>query len=168
MMERETLETPAPTESTVTLPSPVGRLGLTARGERIVGLGFAALPAAGEAQEVLGRAAVQLAEYFSRDRDRFELPLAPPTEGLLGRVLHALAEVPHGETVSYKELTLAAGFDTERVRDVGAALGRNPIAILIPCHRVIGANGSLVGFGGGLARKRRLLDLEAPQLQLCA
>ncbi len=81
-------------------------------------------------------------------------------------MLTALAEVPYGETISYKELTLAAGLDLAQVREVGAALGRNPLAIVLPCHRVIGSDGSLVGFGGGLERKRRLLDLEAPQLTL--
>ena len=84
----------------------------------------------------------------------------------MASVLTALAEVPYGETVSYKELTLAAGLDPAQVREVGAALGRNPLAIVLPCHRVIGSDGSLVGFGGGLERKRRLLDLEAPQLTL--
>ena len=162
----------ARTEARLVVPSPVGPLGLRARGERIVELAFGAeartSEGAGTASEVLEQAAGQLGEYFARERERFELPLAPPTEGLLGRVLAALAEVPYGRTVSYKELTLAAGLDESRVRDVGAALGRNPIAVLIPCHRVIGADGSLVGFGGGLERKRLLLDLEAPQLQLLA
>jgi methylated-DNA-[protein]-cysteine S-methyltransferase len=115
---------------------------------------------------VLDSAARQLGEYFAGQRTSFDLPLATPAEGILGRVLTALAPVPFGETVSYKELTIAAGLDLSQVRDVGSTLGRNPLAIVLPCHRVIGADGSLVGFGGGLKRKRALLDLEAPQLQL--
>jgi methylated-DNA-[protein]-cysteine S-methyltransferase len=115
---------------------------------------------------VLDRAAGALAEYVAGACPACHLPLAPPTTGLLGNVLAALAEVQYGTTISYKDLTLAAGFELDRVRDVGAALGRNPLAIVLPCHRVIGADGGLIGFGGGLEIKRGLLDLEAPQLQL--
>jgi methylated-DNA-[protein]-cysteine S-methyltransferase len=156
-------------DTTLTVSSPVGMLALRARGGALTGLGFGAGSVAGSApgpSSVLDLAAVQLAEYFAGERQRFELALAPPTEGLLGRVLAALAGVPFGTTVSYKQLTLAAGLDASRVRDVGSALGRNPLAIVLPCHRVIGADGELVGFGGGLERKRLLLDLESPQLQL--
>jgi methylated-DNA-[protein]-cysteine S-methyltransferase len=149
-----------------TIDSPVGPLALSACDGRLTGVGFGAGPGTGAHDPVLDLAATQLGEYFRRARRSFDLPLAPPTEGLLGRVLGALAHVPYGETVSYKELTRAAGIDASRVREVGSALGRNPLAIVIPCHRVIGADGGLVGFGGGLERKRRLLDLEALQLQL--
>ena len=150
----------------MTIDSPVGPLTLRAAGPGISGIEFGEGGEAGQHNELLDLAAAQLAEYFAGERTEFELPLAPPTDGLLGDVLAALARVPYGRTVSYKDLTLAAGYDAGRVRDVGAALGRNPIAIVLPCHRVIGSDGSLVGFGGGLERKRALLDLEAPQLQL--
>jgi methylated-DNA-[protein]-cysteine S-methyltransferase len=163
----------SPTEATLTVDSPVGPLGLRASGEWLTGIAFGAAPTAAETAEVaatppepLRLTAAQLGEYFAGDRREFELPVRPPTDGLLGRVLGALALVPFGETVSYGELTRAAGLGTDRVRDVGAALGRNPLAIVLPCHRVIGATGELVGFGGGLERKRSLLDLESPQLQL--
>ena len=153
-------------ESVSTIDSPVGPLTMGASAERLTSVGFGARGASGPANPLLDRAAAELAEYFAGARTEFDLPLAPPTTGLLGNVLAALAEVPYGTTISYKALTLAAGFELDRVRDVGAALGRNPLAIVIPCHRVIGADGGLVGFGGGLEIKRTLLELEAPQLQL--
>jgi methylated-DNA-[protein]-cysteine S-methyltransferase len=151
-----------------TVRSQVGPLTLSASEGRLVGVAFGGGSATTAPDAVLDLTELQLEQYFRRERERFELPLAPPAEGLLGRVLEALYHVPFGETVSYKELTLAAGIDATRVREVGSALGRNPLAIVIPCHRVIGSDGSLVGFGGGLERKRQLLDLEAPQLQLAS
>jgi methylated-DNA-[protein]-cysteine S-methyltransferase len=152
--------------SAITIDSPVGPLALGAHDGRITSVSFGARPARGVVDDVLERAATQLEEYFAGERTEFDLPLALPADGLLGRVVAQLTEIPFGETVSYKELTLALGLDLSRVREVGAALGRNPIAIVVPCHRVIGSDGSLTGFGGGLERKRRLLDLESPQLQL--
>jgi len=150
----------------MTVDSPVGPLTLRAEEGRLTAVEFGGGGAPAAADAVLDLAATQLAEYFAGERTEFDLPLAPPADGLLGAVLAVLARVPYGRTVSYKELTLAAGYDTGRVRDVGAALGRNPLAFVLPCHRVIGSDGSLVGFGGGLERKRALLDLEAPQLTL--
>lgn len=150
----------------MTIDSPVGPLTLRAVAGRIVGIEFGEGGDPGQESELLVRAAAQLGEYFAGARSEFDLPLAPPSDGLLGEVLAALPRVPYGRTVSYKDLTLAAGHDVSRVREVGAALGRNPLVIALPCHRVIGSDGSLVGFGGGLERKRALLDLEAPQLQL--
>jgi methylated-DNA-[protein]-cysteine S-methyltransferase len=155
------------TELKRNVDSPVGPLSLSVRGGRLTQVGFTAHP--GEPSDddpLLDETARQLGEYFSGGRTEFELPLSPPRDGLLGAVLKALAEVRYGRTVSYKVLTLAAGYPSDRVREVGSALGRNPIAIVLPCHRVIGADGSLIGFGGGLERKRALLDLEAPQLTL--
>ena len=152
--------------TTRTIASPVGPLGLRAHEDALIGVGFGARRPEGDPDPLIEAAATQLGEYFAGARREFELPLAPPQGGLLGRVLTALANVPYGETTTYKDLTLAAGLDLSQVREVGAALGRNPLAIVLPCHRVIGSDGSLVGFGGGLKRKRRLLDLEAPQLTL--
>jgi methylated-DNA-[protein]-cysteine S-methyltransferase len=156
--------------STRTITSPVGPLTLRAERGRLVGVGFGSggNGAGRAADSLLDEAERQLAEYFRGERREFNLPLGPPQGGLLGRILAVLTHVPYGETVSYKELTLAAGIDADRVREVGSALGRNPLAIVIPCHRVIGSDGSLVGFGGGLERKRRLLDLESPQLTLAS
>ena len=101
----------------------------------------------------------QLDEYFSGQRTTFDLKLAPWGTDFQLEVLRALQEIPYGETRSYQDVATHIGRD-KAVRAVGAANGRNPLPIIIPCHRVIGANGSLTGFGGGLSTKRFLLDLE--------
>ena len=102
----------------------------------------------------------QLHEYFAGERTRFELPLRMAGGEFQRRVWAELERIPYGETASYGEIARRLGAPTAS-RAVGAANGRNPIAIIVPCHRVIGADGSLTGFGGGLECKRALLDLEA-------
>ena len=102
----------------------------------------------------------QLAEYFAGERTEFELELRPLGTAFQRAVWARLLEIPYGETTSYGALALQLG-DPRKVRAVGLANGRNPISIVVPCHRVIGADGSLTGYGGGLERKRHLLDLEA-------
>jgi methylated-DNA-[protein]-cysteine S-methyltransferase len=102
----------------------------------------------------------QLAEYFDGRGRSFDLPLKPTGSPFELAVWRALLEIPYGETVSYGELAARIG-RPDAARAVGVANGRNPIAVIIPCHRVIGADGSLTGYGGGLERKRLLLDLEA-------
>jgi methylated-DNA-[protein]-cysteine S-methyltransferase len=107
----------------------------------------------------------QLADYFDGRRREFDVPL-----GLVGnefelRVWEALCRIPYGETVSYGEIAREIGAPTA-ARAVGLANGRNPVAVIVPCHRVIGADGGLTGYGGGLERKRLLLDLEAGVLPL--
>jgi methylated-DNA-[protein]-cysteine S-methyltransferase len=106
----------------------------------------------------------QLVEYFAGDRTEFDLPLAPVGTDFQLRVWTALLDVPYGETVSYGEIAEAVGKPTAS-RAVGAANGQNPISIIAPCHRIIGANGSLTGYGGGLERKAWLLNLEAQALR---
>lgn len=101
----------------------------------------------------------QLEAYFEGELTEFDLLLAPETTTFQGRVLGELRKVPYGTTVSYGELARRVG-NPRASRAVGMANGRNPIPIVIPCHRVIGANGDLTGFGGGLDTKRRLLALE--------
>lgn len=101
----------------------------------------------------------QLAEYFAGTRTRFELKLAPNGTPFQLQVLAALQQIPYGETRSYRDIATGIG-KPNAVRAVGAANGRNPLPIVIPCHRVIGADGSLTGFGGGLPTKRFLLELE--------
>lgn len=105
-------------------------------------------------------AIAQLAAYFAGRLRRFDLTIAPEGTPFQREVWSALTRIPYGETISYGELTARLG-RPRASRAVGAANGRNPIPIVIPCHRVIGANGSLTGFGGGLPLKRRLLELEA-------
>ena len=101
----------------------------------------------------------QLDGYFAGSRRRFDLPLAPAGTAFQRQVLKALQAIPYGETRSYKQVAEAIG-KPRAVRAVGAANARNPIPIIIPCHRVIGSDGSLTGFGGGLDAKRQLLALE--------
>lgn len=109
--------------------------------------------------------AVQLREYFAGRRTVFEVAVAPAGTPFQLRVWRALQEIPYGETTSYSELARRLG-DVKATRAVGLANGANPIAIVIPCHRVIGARGALTGFGGGLLTKRALLDLERGQRTL--
>ena len=107
----------------------------------------------------------QLEEYFSGRRKNFDLKLKPSGTSFQLAVLEALTNIPYGQTTSYQEIAKAVG-RPRAVRAVGAANGRNPLPIVIPCHRVIGSDGSLTGFGGGLAAKQYLLTLEADDFQL--
>lgn len=107
----------------------------------------------------LADAVKQLHEYFTGRRTQFDLPLAPQGTPFQREVWRQLQEIPYGETVSYKELARRVG-NPKASRAVGSANGKNPIAIIIPCHRVIGASGKLTGFGGGLPTKQKLLALE--------
>lgn len=108
---------------------------------------------------ILDMARAQLQEYFSGTRQRFDLPLAPQGTPFQQQVWRTLATIPYGQTISYAQLAQRVGKPTA-MRAVGAANGRNPLPIVLPCHRVIGADGSLTGFGGGLPTKRFLLELE--------
>ena len=110
----------------------------------------------------------ELDEYFAGSRRDFDLPLdLRGREGFSRVILERLARVPYGEVTTYKSLAVEAG-NPRAARAVGTIMNRNPIPIVLPCHRVVGSNGSLVGYGGGLDRKRLLLDLEAgtPRLDI--
>ncbi len=109
----------------------------------------------------------QLGEYFAGQRRQFDLPLALAGNPFELAVWEALRAIPYGETVSYGHIAREIGHP-HAPRAVGVANGRNPVALIVPCHRVIGADGSLTGYGGGLERKRFLLDLEAGVLPLTA
>jgi methylated-DNA-[protein]-cysteine S-methyltransferase len=113
----------------------------------------------------VGQAMRQLREYFAGKRADFDLPLAPEGTEFQRTVWRNLQDIPYGETISYGELAKRVG-NPKASRAVGAANGQNPIPIVIPCHRVIGANGKLTGFGGGLPTKEALLALETKQLKL--
>jgi methylated-DNA-[protein]-cysteine S-methyltransferase len=117
--------------------------------------------------EPFAEARAQLAEYFAGQRRAFDLPLAMAGSPFQRRVWRALQDIPYGETISYGELARRIGVPSAS-RAVGVANGRNPVSVIVPCHRVIGADGSLTGYGGGLARKRLLLELEAGVLRLGA
>ena len=109
-------------------------------------------------------AAEQLREYFAAERERFDVPLAARGTEFQRRVWEALHRIPYGETASYGEIAREIGRPAAS-RAVGAANGRNPISIVVPCHRVVGAGGALTGYGGGLDRKAWLLNLEARALR---
>lgn len=114
---------------------------------------------------VLRAARTQLDEYFAGLRRRFELPLAPRGTLFQQRVWQALTRIPYGETTSYGALAAGLGM-ASAARAVGAANGRNPIGIVVPCHRVIGSSGALTGYAGGVERKQALLALERGQAAL--
>jgi methylated-DNA-[protein]-cysteine S-methyltransferase len=149
------------------IDSPVGPLVLAASDEGLHGIEFQPShhPVArdGDWREgdhpLLRQAATELGEYFTGARRIFDLPLAPHGTTFQQAVWRMLATIPYGATLSYTELASRVGRPAA-VRAVGAANGRNPLPIVLPCHRVIGANGSLTGFGGGLPTKRFLLELE--------
>ena len=118
----------------------------------------------GEDEDILRRAAAQLAEYFAGERTVFDLPLAPRGTAFQHQVWAELRQIGYGETASYGEIAQRLGLTNAASRAVGTANGRNPIPIVVPCHRVIGADGTLTGYAGGIERKRILLDLERPAL----
>src|SRR5215471_6935535 len=144
-------------------PTPIGALRLVSNGDAVVELSFSGAftyRSPNGADPVLEEAAAQLRAYFSGQLRDFDLPLAPHGTPFQQRVWRALRQIPYGRTCSYSEI--AALIDEPgKARAVGVANGRNPIAIIIPCHRVIGADGELVGYGGGLKTKRWLLELES-------
>jgi len=161
------------------LPTPVGELILTASDTAITGVycptsrrGPAPThqagwnqPSGGPAAELLARARQQLEEYFARTRTTFDLPLEALGSAFEHRVWNALRQIPYGTTTSYGALAKLLG-DKHATRAVALANGKNPIPIIVPCHRVVGSKGELTGFGGGLETKRWLLDHELKNVQL--
>jgi methylated-DNA-[protein]-cysteine S-methyltransferase len=158
----------------IRIDSPIGPLGLAVDDRGVVriqfhagdGLDWAGPEARAGSHALLDRTAAQLGEYFDGTRRAFELPLSPRGTLFQRTVWTELARIPYGEAISYAQLAQRIG-KPAAMRAVGAANGRNPLPILVPCHRVIGADGSLTGFGGGLPTKAFLLRLEgvlAPDL----
>ena len=155
-------------------PSPVGDLLLTDDGQGLTGIrfetesnGLRPEPGWEQGGALVREAAAQLEQYFRGQRKVFDLNLRPHGTAFQLRVWHELEQIPYGQTISYGEL--ARRIDRpSAARAVGAANGKNPLPIVVPCHRVIGKNGDLTGFGGGLEIKARLLSLEgcAPSLGL--
>lgn len=147
------------------MESPVGWLRLVAEGGALVALHMEdeaagpAGPPAAAADPVLDEACRQLSAWFAGERRAFDLPLGPEGTPFQRAVWRALRDIPYGETRSYGQIAAAIGRPAA-VRAVGAANGQNPLALIVPCHRVIGASGALTGYAGGLERKRWLLGHE--------
>jgi methylated-DNA-[protein]-cysteine S-methyltransferase len=148
------------------IDSPIGLLTLVGDGDALCGLHMedqahqpSVSPAWRRDDRAFPKAVEQVAAYFSGDLTEFDVPLRLEGTPFQRRVWDALCEIPYGETQSYGQVAARIGRPTA-FRAVGLANGRNPVAVIVPCHRVIGANGSLVGYGGGLDRKVRLLELE--------
>ena len=154
------------------IDSPLGELTLVADGDALIGLyfrhhwyrpptdTFGPLVDA-ESVGLLADAQAQLNDFLTGDRTDFDLPIALRGDDLQRRVWHRLTTIPYGETVTYGDLAGELA-DGSTAQEVGAAVGRNPMSIIVPCHRVVGKNGKLTGYAGGLERKQFLLDLEEP------
>jgi methylated-DNA-[protein]-cysteine S-methyltransferase len=155
------------------MPSPIGTLMLMGTRDHLTGLYMerhdpapnVAVQSAVRDDRPFKETKRQLEEYFAGTRTRFDLPIEPEGTEFQQRVWQALQQIPYGTTISYQELARRIG-DEKAVRAVGMANSLNPISIIIPCHRVIGADGSLTGYGGGIERKRWLLQHEADHTPL--
>ncbi len=150
-----------------TIASRLGELTVVAHGDRVVGLYFPGHwhrpdPVSFGAGRHLGFDAVrdQISQYLAGERQEFTLAVATSGEQYQERVWALVRQIPYGETTTYGGLARQLG-DGTTPQEVGAAVGRNPVCLLVPCHRVVGAGGKLTGYAGGLTRKRFLLDLEA-------
>jgi methylated-DNA-[protein]-cysteine S-methyltransferase len=155
-----------------TFDSPIGKLLLAGDGTGLRHLSMQSAPRPlaidrswRHDDQSLAETRAQLEQYFDGDRVQFDVKLSLIGNPFELRVWQALCEIPYGETVSYGEIANRIGLPTA-ARAVGLANARNPVAVIVPCHRVIGADGTLTGYGGGLERKRFLLDLESGVLPL--
>jgi methylated-DNA-[protein]-cysteine S-methyltransferase len=155
------------------LPSPIGDLRIIERDGKISAIEFSPfrqpadgrpLGARSDDHPLLAETVRQLNAYFDGELTEFDLPLAPHGTDFQQRVWEQLIKIAYGETASYGEIAGRLGMTNAASRAVGTANGRNPIPIVIPCHRVIGANGTLTGYAGGIERKQTLLELEQDAL----
>ncbi|KAF0094657.1 MAG: methylated-DNA-protein-cysteine S-methyltransferase [Puniceicoccaceae bacterium 5H] len=150
--------------------TPIGALGFCVQGDALTRIHFLGPHPTGiedrhREHPIIREAIDQIQAYLAGRRQAFDLPLAPEGTTFQRRVWAQLQTIPWGRTCSYKDVALALD-QPGAMRAVGMACNRNPLPLVIPCHRVIGGNGQLVGFGGGLALKQQLLELEQPQLGL--
>jgi len=147
------------------MDSPVGGLRIRTSAGLVTAINFDARAAGQRVDDpLLDQAESQLTEYFAGKRTAFDLPLAHDGSEFQQKVWAELRRIPYGETATYGDIARRLGYDNSVSRAVGSANGSNPIPIVIPCHRVIGANGMLTGYAGGLERKQKLLQLENPGL----
>jgi methylated-DNA-[protein]-cysteine S-methyltransferase len=160
---------PEPTTWHTVMPSPLGDLILVRDAGGLRGLYFPHhwyMPSAATfgpaASDGFDPAICELGEYLAGTRREFDLPLAPRGDDFQRRVWEHVRQIPYGETLSYGELAARVG-GAATAQQTGAAVGRNPLSVLIPCHRVVGRDGKLTGYAGGIARKRYLLELEREQ-----
>jgi methylated-DNA-[protein]-cysteine S-methyltransferase len=143
------------------LESPIGLLKITASQKGIASVIFQDDKTENETPSFLtNQCVIQLSEYYLGKRKKFELPLYPEGTPFQQRVWEQLLNIPYAKTISYRQLAVSLG-DTKCIRAAGTANGKNPIAVIIPCHRIIGSHGELIGYAGGLARKKWLLNHEA-------
>ncbi|MCL9780154.1 methylated-DNA--[protein]-cysteine S-methyltransferase [Vibrio sp. S4M6] len=148
------------------IESPLGVITIQVNDEGVLGVWFESqttqpeqLGSQSDDCPIINKVKQQLDEYFSRQRTSFDLPLAAQGTKFQTQVWHALTTIPYGTSISYQELAERIG-NPKAVRAVGLANGKNPISIIVPCHRVIGKNGKLTGYAGGMDRKMKLLKLE--------
>lgn len=142
------------------IPSPLGNILINSREGCLSELRFTDEGVSGElSEEVLIETKKQLYEYFAGNRKIFNIPIGLGGTGFQQKVWMAVNEIPFGETTTYRKISQEIG-NPAAIRAVGAAIGANPILVILPCHRIIGTNGQLTGYAGGLDRKRSLLDLE--------
>lgn len=147
---------------TLCIPSPIGPLTIHATAQAVTAIRFGGTPdssGAAGATSLLRQAAGELAEYFAGARRKFTFPIAPAGTPFQQAVWAALREIPYGQTRTYGQIAARIG-RPKACRAVGMANNRNPIPVVVPCHRVIGASGALTGYAGGLDTKARLLGLE--------
>lgn len=155
------------------MESPIGPLRIIARDGAIAAIEFSPFRGLADgrpigdrddADPLLRSAVEQLTAYFARERRDFDLPLSPSGTAFQQKVWHQLEQIGYGDTASYGEIARRLGMTNAASRAVGLANGRNPIPIVIPCHRVVGADGSLTGYAGGIERKQTLLEIEQDAL----
>jgi len=155
------------------IDSPLGRVLLTSDGDSLTGLHLEGQKhepqpdndwTRDDALLLFAATATQLAEYFAGTRSSFDLPVAPMGTPFQQEVWRLLQEIPYGARISYGDIAREMG-RPQAARAVGAAVGRNPVSIIVPCHRVVGSDGSLTGYAGGLERKTTLLELERRHTQ---
>ncbi|KHL12119.1 UNVERIFIED_CONTAM: cysteine methyltransferase [Mumia flava] len=152
---------PTTSRATAYLDSPIGGLRVHSDGEHVVAIDFGATPSDDDGQDaVLVEATRQLRAYFDGDLEEFDLPLAPRGSAFQQAVWARLRAIPYGTTSTYGAIARELELGPHGARAVGAANGSNPIPVVVPCHRVIGADGTLTGYAGGLDRKQTLLSIE--------
>ena len=151
--------------STRWLDSPLGGLRVHVSAGLITAIEFDAEPTGRpQSDPLLDQAERQLTQYFAKERTGFDLPLAKDGTEFQVKVWNELRKIPYGTTVSYADIAQSLGYDQSVSRAVGVANGANRLPIVVPCHRVVGADGSLTGYSGGIERKQALLTLENPGL----